>query len=88
MVRSEMRKLERQETTAEIKRAIKKNDDLAAEERLKTVIRKLIDKLNRRSAIDVVETPSGPLTDPEEMSEYLTGEWGKKFSHPEDFLPH
>jgi hypothetical protein len=88
MVKSEMRKLERQETTWEVKMAIKKNDDLAAEGRMKTVICKLIDKSNRSSVIDVLKTLFGPLTDPEEMHEYIKGERDQIFSHPKDSLPY
>jgi hypothetical protein len=56
--------------------------------RMKTVIHKIIEKPDRSSTIEVVDRPEGPITDPEKIDEYLTGEWEKKFQHPEDSLPH
>jgi hypothetical protein len=56
--------------------------------RMKTVIRKIIEKPDRSSTIEVVDRPECPITDPEKIDEYLTGEWEKKFQHPEDSLPH
>jgi hypothetical protein len=36
----------------------------------------------------VVDRPEGPIIDPVNIDEYLTGEWEKKFKHPENSLPH
>jgi hypothetical protein len=55
---------------------------------MKTVIRKIIEKPVRSSTIEVVDRPEGPIIDPVNIDEYLTGEWEKKFKHPENFLPH
>jgi hypothetical protein len=88
MVKREMARLVQRDESADIKGHTRRNNELMVQGRMKTVIRKIIEKPDRSSTIEVVDRPEGPITDPKKIDEYLTGEWKKKFQHPEDSLPH
>jgi hypothetical protein len=88
MVKREMSRLAQRDESANIKGYTRRNNELIVQGRMKTVILKIIKKPDRISTIEVVDRPEGPITDPEKIDEYLTGEWEKKFQHPEDSLPH
>jgi hypothetical protein len=88
MVKREMARLAKKDESADIKGHTRRNNELMVQGRMKTVIRKIIEKPDRSSTIEVVDRPEGPIMDPEKIDEYLTGEWEKKFQHPEDSLPH
>jgi hypothetical protein len=88
MVKRAMSRLAQRDESADIKRHTRRNNELMVQGHMKTVIRKIIEKPDRSSTIEVVDRPEGPITDPEKIDEYLTGEWEKKFQHPEDSLPH